>query len=435
MKNIIIKFINTLLTKKESINSFLMSSTTDLIEITINIYSLKNHQLMHNLNKIQSIIKLSEYDKISIEFDSNFDSNSDESIINTIITKLHDIIYKYKIKSDTKISYKNISSKSKAFISELDSYKDQVMDPNKNPNTYLQHIKQNIPKDYKIEVFKLSSDPNFFPLTQSVGKGSSFEEYFALVKPKKINPKLMNIFLVGKAVTYDSGGLNLKGPGMEEMKTDMTGSAIVTSVINLLSINKYDQKFNIYTLNPIVENMIGNLATRPGMVVKTMNGKTVEIVNTDAEGRLCMADALEYIMLNLIKNLDHSKCLIIDVATLTGNANLITSGVSCIAMCNPKGHTFMNDLIKTGENIAEYVDFLKLRPEYSEYLSTPVADIANISYKVKCGCILGGTFLSYFVLPTVPWIHIDLGGGMTFKNNIAHSYGINLLYEFIRNIK
>jgi len=427
MKNIIIKISS----EKDLKESFDMTSSSELIKIIINIYNLKNYQLIKTLNKITPIINIDTYDKISVEFNLK----QEESLINTILAKLHDIFYKYNVSSSKKISYKNINTKSQSFIKELDSYKDEVMDPNKNPDTYLKYIKSNVPSSYQAEIFNLRKSPTLFPLTQSVGKGSSFDSYFVLIKPTKINSTNRNVFLVGKAVTFDSGGINLKHSGIEDMKTDMTGSAIIMSVLNLLNLNSYDKDINIYVLIPIVENMIGSLAIRPGMVVKTMGSKTVEIVNTDAEGRLCLADALEYIMLNLITNIDSERCLIIDVATLTGNANLITSGVSCIAMCNSKGHTYMNDLIKVGENVAEYVDFLKLRPEYNTFLESPVADIANISYKVHCGCMLGGVFLSYFVQPNIPWIHIDLGGGMTFKNNIARSYGINLLYEFIRNIR
>ena len=214
----------------------------------------------------------------------------------------------------------------------------------------------------------------------------------------------------------------------------MIGSAIIISVLNLLVASEFDTKYNIHLLIPIVENMIGNTAIRPGMVVQTSNGKTVEIINTDAEGRLCLVDAINYVNLVLIKHKNPNNCLIIDIATLTGNTDSITSGISALSMCNDKAHEYNDELIYLGERIGEYVDFLKIRKEYLDMLKSSIADIKNVNYDIKAGCVLGGTFLHYFVNDIIPWIHLDVASA-AIDNEKVLSYGINLLYEFIKNLK
>ena len=338
-------------------------------------------------------------------------------------------MYKFSL-INNKISY--IDNTTQHLMDELKLYKDIVMNPNKNPETYLEYIKSRLPSNYNIEINNLKVF-NKFPLTKAVGAGSYYNTYFVHIKPINEKSNKKTIFLVGKSVTYDSGGLNLKIKHMEEMKTDMAGSAIIVSVLNILSLSEYDKQYNIHLLIPIVENMIGNTSTRPGQVVQTYNSVSVEIVDIDAEGRLCLADCLEYINKDLLINKDPNNCLIIDIATLTGNAVTITSEIASIAMCNEKGETYKNKLIQVGENIGEYLEYLKLRPEYLDFLKSPVADIKNLNLEVKAGCIIGGTFLHYFATDKCPWIHLDIAP-TAFIKETATSYGINLLVEFIKQL-
>ena len=317
-------------------------------------------------------------------------------------------------------------------MNELKLYKDIVMDPNKNPETYLEYIKSRVQSNYNIEINNLKEFKKF-PLTKAVGAGSSYNTYFVHIKPKVEDINKKTIFLVGKSVTYDSGGLNIKTKHMEEMKTDMAGSAIITSVLNILEFSKHDQKYNIHLLIPIVENMIGNTATRPGQVVKSYNSKLVEITDIDAEGRLCLADCLEYINKDLLIGKDPNNCLIIDIATLTGNAVTITAEVASVSMCNEKGEQYKNKLIQVGETVGEYLEYLQLRPEYLDFLKSPVGDIKNLNYDVKAGCIIGGTFLNYFATNNCPWVHLDVAP-TAFIKEISMSYGVNLLVEFIKQL-
>jgi leucyl aminopeptidase len=338
----------------------------------------------------------------------------------------------YTYKNTKQINLHNVSQESIALMNELNIYKCIVMDPNKNPDTYLKYVKLRIPNNYDITVFNVRST-NKFPLTNAVGLGSKYNAYFVHISPKIEKKNNKNIFLVGKAITYDSGGMNIKSQHMEDMKVDMTGSAIIISVLNLLNKFNYDYKYNIHLIIPIVENMISNNAIRPGYVVTTMNNVQVEIVNTDAEGRLCLADGLEYIQKKLLYNKDLSKCLIIDIATLTGNTVSISNGLSSIVMFNNKGSSYIKKLSEIGEYIGEYIDILKIRCEYIDCLNSKVADIKNWSPEIKAGCVLAGAFLNYFVKKSIPWIHIDLCKD-AYSNEIAQSHGVNLLFEFLKNI-
>ena len=333
----------------------------------IKIHTKKNnYELMNEINKIDNFIKMQDMIKrINIIFDKSIEQNN----INSIISKLHNILYpNYKKIKEIKL-YK-VENETNILMKCLDNYKDIVMHPNKTPDNYLKWILSNIPKNYVSKVKKTST--TFFPLTHAVSIGSEKSAYFVHIYPKKINPKNKNVYLIGKAVTYDSGGLNIKDESMCEMKTDMTGSAILIAVLKLLPSNI---NHNIHILIPIVENMIGPNSIKPGSVIKSMSGITVEIENTDAEGRLCMADCLDYIKLKLINKKNNN--LIIDIATLTGATIRITDGVATVAMCNSDGDKYLKKMIEIGEICGEYVESLKLRNEYMDILSSNVADIKN----------------------------------------------------------
>jgi leucyl aminopeptidase len=395
------------------------------IIIKINIFNLSNYNLNKHLIKIGDLIKV--YDLIT-RINIIFDSKLNLIVINKILSRLSDILYKY-YKNTKQIKLYQVTNESVLFMDELTRYKDIVMNPNKNPDIYLEYIKTNVPDKYNINIKKLEED-GIFPLTYAVGKGANYSSYFVHIQPKTIVNENKDLFLIGKAVTFDAGGLNLKTSSIEKMKVDMTGSAIILSVLKLLSSNNYDNQLNIHLLIPIVENMISSKAIKPGAVIKTMNNKTVEITNTDAEGRLCIVDCIEWINMKLLRS---PNSLILDIATLTGNTVQITSGISSILMSNNSGLKYAKQIMKISENIGEYLDYLKLREEYMDMLLTPVADIKNVNLDIKAGCIIGGTFISHFVNET-PWLHIDLGIA-TFMNSIALSHGINLLYEFIKELK
>jgi leucyl aminopeptidase len=414
-------------------------NNSDINSIKIKIY-VKNKPIFYinnNINKINNIIKLYKHidfgEKTSLnqEFTINiiFDQTIDLIIKKAIITRLNNLFYDYQSDIKKKIKFHNIVDSGKNLMNELFTYKDIIMDPNKNPDTYLKYIKANIPKNYIFKYTTINTS-NLFPLSKAIGAGSKYKSYFVHIYPKKINNNKKSIYLVGKGITFDSGGMNLKLGDFSNMKTDMTGSALILSTLNLLVKNKVDTKFNIHIVASIVENMIDNMATRPGMVIKALNGKTIEIVNTDAEGRLCIIDNINYLNKYIIKN---PNCLLINVATLTGNATQITGTVSSIATSNDQGYHYLTKLISIGEKIEEYVDYLKIHKEYYEYLGSTVADIKSTNYKFRADCILAATFISSFINNEIPWIHIDLGS-VCYTNSVVQSYGLQLLYEFISSL-
>ena len=239
-----------------------------------------------------------------------------------------------------------------------------------------------------------------------VSRGSDEEpkflvmEYFGAGKPKGKKGEAP-IVLVGKGVTFDSGGLNLKPTeGIYEMHMDMSGGAAVLSALAVAA--KLKIKKNIVGLVPAVENMPSGSSYRPGDLLKTMSGKTIEVLNTDAEGRIILADALTYAK-------KYNPRLVVDVATLTG-ASMMALGQRASAL-----FTKDRDLEKLfrdlGEQSGDYVWPLPLWDEYHKDIATTFGDIANMGKNRLGGAITGAIFLSVFA-EGYPWVHIDMAPRM-----------------------
>ena len=399
------------------------------LKIYINIFELSNYNIFQELLKIKHFINIYKNIKtIYIKFNININSN----IINKILTKINDIIYiYYPITYNIKLHKINLESK--YLMREIINYKNLIMNPNKNPDIYLNYIINNIPDYYYKNIFKLNKNNKLFPLTQAVGNGSIYNSYFVHIFPKIEDLNKKNIYLIGKSITYDTGGLNIKNECMESMKIDIIGSGILISTLKILNKHNIDKKYNINVLCPIAENMLSNESIKPGITIQTMSNKTIEVNNIDAEGRLCIVDAIDYINLNLIKDKDPNNCLIIDIATLTGNTKYITSYISGLITCNEKAIDYKNNIINIGDEIGEYLDYIKLREEYLEDYKSKVADIKNLNSNLKTGFISAGAFINYFCNKNIAWMHIDVASCSFVKEEVK-SYGINLLYEFIKNL-
>jgi len=235
-----------------------------------------------------------------------------------------------------------------------------------------------------------------------VGQGSSEPSKFIILNyngAKKEKP----IVLVGKAVTFDTGGINLKpAEGIMGMHMDMSGGASVVAAITIAA--KLKIKKNIIALIPSVENMPSGTSYRPGDILKTMSGKTIEIGNTDAEGRIILSDALTYAE-------KYKPKIVIDVATLTGAA-MVALGLraSAIFSSNEKYHKIFQDL---GEKTGDYVWPLPLWEEYEEEIKGIFADVSNIGkFKRLGGAITAAAFLYQFA-KNYTWVHIDIAPTMT----------------------
>ncbi len=245
----------------------------------------------------------------------------------------------------------------------------------------------------------------------AVGQGTKSEtkfiiaEYWGAGKPvgKTVKGK-EPIVLIGKGVTYDTGGLNVKPSGsMHDMHLDMSGGSSVLAAIAIAA--KLGLKKNIVVLVPSAENAISDDAMRAGDIVTSMSGKTVEVLHTDAEGRMILADALTY-------SERYSPKVILDVATLTGAA-LSALGQFASAIMT-KDEALSQTLTKLGEVSGDLVWPLPLWDEYKASLKSHRADVSNIATNFSRfgGCIEGGTFLSFFVPKNVSWAHIDMAPRM-----------------------
>lgn len=217
------------------------------------------------------------------------------------------------------------------------------------------------------------------------------------------------LVVVGKAVTFDSGGISLKpGKNMEWMKYDKSGGMAALAAVLLAARLKLPRPVVAYV--PAVENMPGDAATRPGDVVTARNGKTVEILNTDAEGRLILADALTFAA-------DEKPAAIVDVATLTG-AVIVALGHEATAVMGNDDRLVL-DLMLSGEATGERLWQLPLWPEYDDMLKGQFADLKNVG-DGSAGTIAGGAFLKAFVPAGIPWAHLDVAGTAWLEKDEAH---------------
>ena len=249
------------------------------------------------------------------------------------------------------------------------------------------------------------------------------------MKYKGTSAKKDWIALVGKGITFDTGGINLKPSGhIETMRTDMAGAA--ACIYTMKAIAQMKLPVNVVAVIPLAENMISHTAYKPGDVFTAYNGKTVEIGNTDAEGRLILADALSF-----TEKTFKPKAMI-DIATLTG-ACIVSFG-EIVAAFLTNDEKLSSALIKASEITGERIWRLPLYKEYNEDIKSEIADIINVPAQRTAGTIIGATFLKNFVEKT-PWVHIDIAGtawyskkrGYNPKN--ATGFGVRLLYEFVKN--
>ncbi len=264
----------------------------------------------------------------------------------------------------------------------------------------------------------------------AVNKGSVDPPTFTVIewKPKDaINSK--PYVLVGKGIVYDSGGLSLKPTldSMDYMKSDMSGAAIVGGVLAAVASNKLP--IYVVGLIPATDNRPGGNAYAPGDVVTIMDGTTVEVLNSDAEGRMILADALVYAQ-------KYDPILTIDVATLTGSASMAIGPYALVAMGNAQDE-IKKLIVECGNQVFERVVEFPLWDDYAELLKSDIADIKNVGGKYA-GAITGGKFLEHFT--KYPWIHFDIAGVAYSKKNDNYrgkggtGFGLRLLYNFLKKI-
>ena len=328
-----------------------------------------------------------------------------------------------------KLKYKNLSSiKEGVFLA-----RDLVSEPPNvlNPKKYTEEIKKLTKLGLKVEIL---NEKNLKQLGMhsllGVGQGSQNETFLVVVQWNGAKANFGKpLAFVGKGVCFDTGGISLKpAKFMEEMKYDMGGSAVVIGLMKCLATRK--AKVNAIGVVGLVENMPDGNAQRPGDIVKSYSGKTIEVLNTDAEGRLVLADALTY------TEKKFNPKFIIDLATLTG-AIIMALGEEYAGLFS-NNDKLSKELHDIGNKINEKVWRLPLHKNYDKLINSAYADVQNINYAGGAGSITAAQFLQRFILKETPWVHLDIAG-MAFSKKAASlnsggatGFGVRLLNDLIK---
>lgn len=301
----------------------------------------------------------------------------------------------------------------------------------KNPdifNLYLKNLAKK--KELKYTVFNRKKCEELgLGAYLSVNQGSAYNAAFTILEYKTTVKNAKTIGLVGKCVLFDTGGISLKNPdNMHYMKSDMGGATAVLGA--LIYASEMQLPVNIVAILPITDNAISEKAFLPSDVITAYNGKTIEVLNTDAEGRMILADGLSYMAKNFKTD------ILIDLATLTGSS-VRMFGDTCGALFS-NNEELKNLLIKTGDKTNQRLWNLPLWDIWKDDIQSDVADLKNISMKPIGDCIIAAKFLEQFIEEHPKWAHLDIAG-VAFgsvgyaKEKAATGFGVQLLADLIEN--
>jgi len=459
--------------KINGLSNLSLGSYASQINETIKADKAKNKDfLIFNLNPSQKIIivKLEgsrsslKNEKIGAKFyefiKSNLILNSTflEENINKIYPKnqnfLNEFLHGLELKSyefnkyKTKKAYKNfeisVSFKSKNFsinkdkrfkslIQGTDFTKDLVSEPGNvlHPDEYTKRLLSLKKIGLKITVYdKKKLKSMGMNALLGVGQGSIRGSYLVTLEWSGSKTKSKPLAFVGKGVCFDTGGISLKpAKFMEDMTYDMAGSAVVVGLMKNLALRK--AKVNAIGVVGLVENMPGGNAQRPGDIVKSYSGKTIEVLNTDAEGRLVLADALTF------TEKKFSPKFIIDLATLTG-AIIVSLGSEYAGLFS-NDDKLSKQLLEAGEKVEEKLWRMPLHKNYDKLMNSKNADMQNINYVGGAGSTTAAQFLQRFILQKTPWAHLDIAGmafskyGGALNSGGATGFGVRLLNKLIED--
>ncbi len=263
-----------------------------------------------------------------------------------------------------------------------------------------------------------------------VGQGSIRGSYLATIEWNGASKNSKPLAFVGKGVCFDTGGYSLKpAKFMEDMTYDMAGSATVVGLMKSLALRK--AKINAVGVVGLVENMVSGNAQRPGDIVKSYSGKTIEILNTDAEGRLVLADALTF------TERKFKPQFIVDLATLTG-AIIVSLGSEYAGLFS-NNDKLSKQLLDSGEKVQEKLWRMPLHKNFDKLIDSKNADMQNINYVGGAGSTTAAQFLQRFILNKTPWAHLDIAGmafskyGGALNPGGATGYGVKLLNQLIED--
>ena len=451
----------------KNINNFLSTSQKDLFNKNQKKNSKKKNIFTFDLNHNQKIIVFSVKKKNN-SFEKNgaqiYEFLKKESLFNIHIfaetiesvnksNSLHELVHgmrlksysfdKYKSKKNSvtlnvnlinkKIADKKLVNRFNAIESGVNFTKDLVSEPGNilHPDEYAKRINNLRKFGLKVTVYNTNKLKKMkCNALLGVGQGSSRGSYIVTMEWKGNKKQKKPLAFVGKGVCFDTGGISLKPARfMEDMTYDMAGSAVVVGLLKSLAVRK--AKVNAVGVVGLVENMVSGNAQRPGDIVKSYSGKTIEVLNTDAEGRLVLADALTF------TEKKYKPSLIIDLATLTG--------AIVVALGSEYAGLFSNDdklskqIFDAGEKVDEKVWRLPLHENYDKLMNSKNADMQNINYVGGAGSTTAAQFLQRFIINKTPWAHLDIAG-MAFSKYAgslnsggATGYGVRLLNKFIED--
>lgn len=299
----------------------------------------------------------------------------------------------------------------------------------KKPDMFSLYLK-NLAKNLKYTVFNRKKCEELgLGAYLSVNQGSAYDAAFTILEYKTNAKNAKTFGLVGKCVLFDTGGISLKNPdNMHYMKSDMGGATAVVGT--LIYAAEMQLPVNIIAILPITDNAISENAFLPSDVITAYNGKTIEVLNTDAEGRMILADGLSYLSKN------YKTDVLIDIATLTGSS-VRMFGDTCGALFT-NNDELKDTLIKTGDKVNQRLWNLPLWEVWKDDIKSDVADIKNISMKPIGDCIVAAKFLEYFIEDHPKWAHLDIAG-VAFgnvgyaKEKAATGFGVQLLADLIEN--
>jgi leucyl aminopeptidase len=444
------KEINSILQKNKDEDYFIFNyhSSGPKKIIFINHKENKDEFEYQNIGgKVISEIKLAK--EINVVF-SNEDKTLENYYFNfflgCFLKKYYFTKYKTIFKKNEKIKEKInllITSSNKNFFIKIKNdienivngvflTRDLVSEPPNylNPEKFVSEIKKLSKLGLKVDIFDYSKMKKIgMNALLGVAQGSKNLPYFVTITWKPNNSKNKKpISFIGKGVCFDTGGISLKpAKFMEDMKYDMAGAGTVVGLMKTLALRK--SKSYVIGAVALVENMPSGSAQRPGDIVKSYSGKTIEVLNTDAEGRLILADAIYYI------DEQYKPELIVDLATLTG-AIVVSLGSEYAGLFS-NNDKLSEKLIKAGEIENEKLWRFPLHKNYDKLMDSKIADIQNINYSGGAGSITAAQFLQRFLKNSTPWAHLDIAGMAWTKKDLdiiptgATGYGVKLLNKFV----
>ena len=429
--------------KKKKIINFDLSSKKKITLVSIE-KNLSTSQIENLGAKFYDFLKNSKQNEFTVNLDTVLSKS--KNVVGYFLhgLKLKSYIFdKYKTKKNkinlviNVIGKKTLSSNDQVRFKALEEgtfyTRDLVSEPGNilHPDEYARRLNLLKKDGLKINIYDEKKLKKLGMNTLlGVGQGSIRGSYLVTMEWNGLRNNSKPLAFVGKGVCFDTGGISLKpAKFMEDMTYDMAGSAVVVGLMKSLALRK--AKVNAIGVVGLVENMPGGNAQRPGDIVKSYSGKTVEILNTDAEGRLVLADALTF------TEEKFKPRFIVDLATLTG-AIIVSLGSEYAGLFS-NDDKLSKQLIDAGNHVEEKVWRMPLNKNYDKLIDSKNADMQNINYIGGAGSTTAAQFLQRFILNKTPWAHLDIAGmafskyGGALNSGGATGYGVRLLNKLIED--